>query len=90
MAAKKTLQDCSVVAIGFTRILLPAQDALKLMSLMRNACEVEIDWRREGGEKFIVGERPRCEMQMVSPRDLIVKTDAPAPSPRKPLLLGKD
>lgn len=89
MSAKKSPEDCCVVKIGFTNVLLPAADGLKLMGLIRNAVEVEHDYGG-AGVAWLAGERPRCEMVMVSPKDIKPKLDTPRPSPRRPRLLGHD
>ena len=91
MAARKTTRDMCVVTIGFQHLLLPADSGLKVIALLRDALEVERDYGSDHREKFIVGERPRCELQMISPRDVREKVDEPPPRmPRKPLLLGND
>ena len=94
MSAKRNTQDCCVVTIGHSQPLMPAADGLKVMALLRNAAEVEIDFDRTDyrSEKYIVGERPRCELTMVSQKDLRAKVEhpAPVPAPRKPRLLGHD
>lgn len=82
------MQDCCVITVGHVQLLLPATDGLKVMALLRNAVEVEYDWDADHRRHWNVGERPRCEMQMVSPKDLRPKVEPPAPAPRKPRLLG--
>lgn len=94
MSAKRNTQDCCVITVGYSQLLMPAVDGLKVMALLRNAAEVEIDFDRTDyrSGKYIVGERPRCEMTMVSQKDLRAKVESPAPvpAPRKPRLLGHD
>ncbi|WP_282265966.1 hypothetical protein [Stenotrophomonas sp. PS02298] len=89
MSAKKSPQDYCVVKIGFTNVMLPVADGLKLMGLIRNAVEVEYDYQGDSG-CWLAGERPRCEMVMVSPKDVQAKADTPPRSPRRPRLLGHD
>ena len=89
MSAKKPAQDCCVVTIGFTTVLLPATDGLKVMALLRNAVEVDRDYSGHH-ERWLAGERPRCEMTMVSPKDVRPKIDQDARPARGPRLLGHD
>jgi phosphoserine phosphatase len=88
MAGRRDMQDCCVVTIGFTHLLLPAADGLKVLALLRKAAEVDRDY---GGHeiRYIVGERPRCELEMVSPKQLKPKIEAPERD-RKPLMLGHE
>jgi hypothetical protein len=88
MAAKK-LEDVCVVTIGYTHLLLPAADGLKVLALLRNAAEVSHDYDDSHRVSYLVGERPRCELEMVSAKQLKPKAVA-VPHPRKPLLLGQD
>jgi hypothetical protein len=91
MSAKREMKDCCIVTIGFVQVLMPATDGLKAMALLRNAVEVEHDMERGYGN-WVAGERPRCEMQMVSPRNVRASVETPAPTARtrKPRLLGHE
>lgn len=91
MATKKTDRDMCVVTIGYQHLLLPADAGLKVISLLRDGLEVERDYGSDHREKFVVGDRPRCELQMVSSRDLRAPVDDVVQrTPRGPLMIGKD
>lgn len=92
MATKKGEQDCCVVTIGFVRVLIPANDGLKLVSLLRNAREVEHGDFVRHELTYLVGERPRCELEMVTAKQLRPKLDDEPRQARRraPLLLGND
>lgn len=88
MAGRRDMQDCCVVTIGFTHLLLPAADGLKVLALLRKAAEVERDYGHSQ-PMFLVGDRPRCELEMVGAKQLRPKSDGLG-NARKPLQLSHE
>lgn len=79
--------DMACVVIGFESYLLPAAAALKVVTLMKDAFQVERDFSMN--EKFQVSDRrPRIEMAIVRADQVVMPESLKTPrSPRsRPLL----
>jgi hypothetical protein len=89
-AKKPAAKPVATLKIGHTLLLLPADSAMKVMSLLTGAVECLEDYDRSTYKRFVVveGEQLHCAVEMIDPKHIRMPP-AQEPDPARPLRLGR-
>ncbi|PND29633.1 hypothetical protein C1I89_33700 [Achromobacter pulmonis] len=87
MATRKSPQPC-LVTIGYTRLLMPAEQGMAMLKLLQHAVECELEtgaWP----PRYQAGTQPRVEFELVKASQISVAPEhvEPVSRTRKNLLL---
>ena len=85
----KPAQQMAVLTIGYQRVLMPADKAMKVADAMQHAMPVEVDWKGHA-EVYLVQQEPlRVAFALVRSSQICMPhgEPVPAPSPARPRLL---
>lgn len=88
MATRKPTSQPSLVTIGYTRLLMPAEQGMAMLKLLQHAVECD----QESGAwppRYLAGTQPRIEFELVKPSqiDMTPERVEPVSRTRKNLLL---
>lgn len=88
MATRKPTSQPSLVTIGYTRLLMPAEHGMAMLKLLQHAIECEIE-TGEWPPRYQAGTQPRIEFELVKPSQIDVAPERaePVSRTRKNLLL---
>lgn len=87
---KTAAKPLATLKIGHTTLLLPADAAMKVMSLLTGAVACEQDYDRSTYKRFVTVDDAQlhCAVEMIDPKQVRMPPSA-EPAPAKPLRLGR-